>query len=58
MRPVLASHGTAILRGRQRVHEVSWGAIRVLADVADGRPGFDLRSSPRRGRWTNLFDKE
>ena len=37
MRPMLASSGTAIPRGRQWVHEIKWDGMRVLADVADGR---------------------
>lgn len=38
MRPMLASQGTAIPRGRQWAHEIKWDGMRVLADVADGQP--------------------
>ena len=37
MRPMLASQGTAIPRGRQWVHEIKWDGMRVLADVTDGQ---------------------
>ena len=37
MRPMLASSGTAIPRGRRWAHEIKWDGMRVLADVADGR---------------------
>ena len=36
MRPMLASQGTVIPRGRQWAHEVKWDGMRVLADVAEG----------------------
>ena len=37
MRPMLASQGTAIPRGREWAHEIKWDGMRILADVADSR---------------------
>ena len=37
MRPMLASQGSAIPRGRDWTHEVKWDGMRVVADVTAGR---------------------
>ena len=51
MRPMLASHATAIPDGEDWIHEVKWDGMRVLADVHDGaltltsRIGNDVTAS-------------
>ena len=37
MRPMLASHGTAIPLGPDWAHEIKWDGMRVVADVTEGQ---------------------